>query len=206
VGKARLLIRPSRCRRQHALRDIGSGATDVAEARLLIGFRPVVTRCLWMLSEQGGLAHAWSFRVRVRPQPVVASIREPALSSSAAAALGFSYRRVLRAERRSAIIPQCGPHQTAEESGFVSTPRTNVSLTPRRSRAPTRIRRRFGTGILSGRAQPANSARCAQPAELIAANRDSEKLERAKGFEPSTPTLARSCSTPELRPRSDPAG
>ena len=26
-------------------------------------------------------------------------------------------------------------------------------------------------------------------------------LERAKGFEPSTPTLARLCSTPELRPR-----
>src|SRR3546814_15949357 len=26
-----------------------------------------------------------------------------------------------------------------------------------------------------------------------------EKLERAKGFEPSTPTLARLCSTPELR-------
>src|SRR5687767_6826483 len=30
------------------------------------------------------------------------------------------------------------------------------------------------------------------------------KLERAKGFEPSTPTLARLCSTPELHPR--PAG
>ena len=29
-----------------------------------------------------------------------------------------------------------------------------------------------------------------------------ENLERAKGFEPSTPTLARLCSTPELRPRS----
>src|SRR5690349_8570794 len=29
-----------------------------------------------------------------------------------------------------------------------------------------------------------------------------EKLERAKGFEPSTPTLARLCSTPELHPRS----
>ncbi len=28
----------------------------------------------------------------------------------------------------------------------------------------------------------------------------SVKLERAKGFEPSTPTLARLCSTPELRP------
>src|SRR6185312_10598671 len=32
-----------------------------------------------------------------------------------------------------------------------------------------------------------------------------DRLERAKGFEPSTPTLARLCSTPELRPRSDPA-
>ena len=30
-------------------------------------------------------------------------------------------------------------------------------------------------------------------------------LERAKGFQPSTPTLARLCSTPELRPRSDQA-
>jgi hypothetical protein len=27
-----------------------------------------------------------------------------------------------------------------------------------------------------------------------------KNVERAKGFEPSTPTLARSCSTPELRP------
>ena len=27
-----------------------------------------------------------------------------------------------------------------------------------------------------------------------------KKLERAKGFEPSTPTLARLCSTPELHP------
>ena len=26
-------------------------------------------------------------------------------------------------------------------------------------------------------------------------------MERAKGFEPSTPTLARLCSTPELRPQ-----
>src|SRR5215213_6918814 len=30
----------------------------------------------------------------------------------------------------------------------------------------------------------------------------SDNLERAKGFEPSTPTLARLCSTPELHPRS----
>jgi hypothetical protein len=29
-------------------------------------------------------------------------------------------------------------------------------------------------------------------------------LERAMGFEPTTPTLARLCSTPELRPRSWP--
>ena len=32
------------------------------------------------------------------------------------------------------------------------------------------------------------------------------KLERAKGFEPSTPTLARLCSTPELHPLARPAG
>ena len=31
------------------------------------------------------------------------------------------------------------------------------------------------------------------------------RLERAMGFEPTTPTLARLCSTPELRPRSVPA-
>ena len=32
-----------------------------------------------------------------------------------------------------------------------------------------------------------------------------EKLERAKGLEPSTPTLARSCSTTELHPHPCPA-
>jgi hypothetical protein len=32
------------------------------------------------------------------------------------------------------------------------------------------------------------------------ARRDRDNLERAKGFEPSTPTLARLCSTPELHP------
>ena len=31
--------------------------------------------------------------------------------------------------------------------------------------------------------------------------RNLEKLERVKGFEPSTPTLARLCSTTELHPR-----
>ena len=34
--------------------------------------------------------------------------------------------------------------------------------------------------------------------------RTMKNLERAKGFEPSTPTLARSCSTPELHPRPTP--
>src|SRR5262245_8826180 len=37
------------------------------------------------------------------------------------------------------------------------------------------------------------------------AQRGGEILERAKGFEPSTPTLARLCSTPELHPRPNPA-
>ena len=36
--------------------------------------------------------------------------------------------------------------------------------------------------------------------ERVSITSVSEKLERAKGFEPSTPTLARLCSTPELRP------
>jgi hypothetical protein len=35
-----------------------------------------------------------------------------------------------------------------------------------------------------------------------AAKASANRLERAKGFEPSTPTLARLCSTPELRPLS----
>jgi hypothetical protein len=39
-----------------------------------------------------------------------------------------------------------------------------------------------------------------QPALASALNDFSKLLERAKGFEPSTPTLARLCSTPELHP------
>ena len=45
----------------------------------------------------------------------------------------------------------------------------------------------FQGGLGASRARGAGSARW--------------RLERAKGFEPSTPTLARLCSTPELRPR-----
>ena len=47
------------------------------------------------------------------------------------------------------------------------------------------------------------------PDRLLAAGRKScdirKKLERAKGLEPSTPTLARSCSTTELHPHPMPA-
>ena len=42
--------------------------------------------------------------------------------------------------------------------------------------------------------------RAAAPGVAAAAGTGNEELERAKGFEPSTPTLARLCSTPELRP------
>jgi hypothetical protein len=38
--------------------------------------------------------------------------------------------------------------------------------------------------------------------KLLSDTEYGKNLERAKGFEPSTPTLARLCSTPELRPRS----
>jgi hypothetical protein len=39
-----------------------------------------------------------------------------------------------------------------------------------------------------------------RPEAACASVRLEGKLERAKGFEPSTPTLARLCSTPELHP------
>ena len=44
-------------------------------------------------------------------------------------------------------------------------------------------------------------------AKVATGGKPLETLERAKGFEPSTPTLARLCSTPELRPhrRAEPA-
>ena len=47
----------------------------------------------------------------------------------------------------------------------------------------------------------AHSVQSRSPRETGQANTPSSAaLERAKGFEPSTPTLARLCSTPELRP------
>src|SRR3546814_20379607 len=44
------------------------------------------------------------------------------------------------------------------------------------------------------------SAMAAGPIRMIWKGGCIGNLERAKGFEPSTPTLARLCSTPELRP------
>src|SRR3546814_11337002 len=44
------------------------------------------------------------------------------------------------------------------------------------------------------------SAMAAGPIRMIRKGGCIGNLERAKGFEPSTPTLARLCSTPELRP------
>ena len=50
------------------------------------------------------------------------------------------------------------------------------------------------------RAADTLSGSCPERTTPIALSSREEKLERAKGFEPSTPTLARSCSTPELHP------
>jgi hypothetical protein len=63
-------------------------------------------------------------------------------------------------------------HLSADASG-------NASRCPTRSDWPAEIRRARGP---------------------ISADFPGVCLERAKGFEPSTPTLARSCSTPELHP------
>ena len=45
-----------------------------------------------------------------------------------------------------------------------------------------------------------NRHACQNLAGLIEREYGWEVLERVKGFEPSTPTLARLCSTPELHP------
>ena len=55
------------------------------------------------------------------------------------------------------------------------------------AKAPLKLPKRY----------PARSAQIGPKSKVLQFNR---KLERAKGFEPSTPTLARLCSTPELRP------
>ena len=56
----------------------------------------------------------------------------------------------------------------------------------------------FATGASTGRSRQSVCPGCAP---FSNSNRESRvTLERAKGFEPSTPTLARLCSTPELHP------
>ena len=50
--------------------------------------------------------------------------------------------------------------------------------------------------------EPATSGVTGRHSNRLSYARASACLERAKGFEPSTPTLARLCSTPELHPRS----
>ena len=57
------------------------------------------------------------------------------------------------------------------------------------------------------RSDPARSLLLPRPARLIPSQKhqpanlkDKGFLERAMGFEPTTPTLARLCSTPELHP------
>src|SRR5580693_710031 len=57
--------------------------------------------------------------------------------------------------------------------------------------------------VRCGLKQPADTLSGSWPeaaTPIALSSRRREKLERAKGFEPSTPTLARSCSTPELHP------
>jgi hypothetical protein len=48
--------------------------------------------------------------------------------------------------------------------------------------------------------EPATSGVTGRHSNRLSYARASACLERAKGFEPSTPTLARLCSTPELHP------
>ena len=78
---------------------------------------------------------------------------------------------------------------------------------PRQAAKPSIDVRGLGSRV-EGRFLPSDSPGLPRIAELACGEavsdiaKSEKKLERAKGFEPSTPTLARLCSTPELRPRS----
>src|SRR6516225_2117668 len=104
--------------------------------------------------------------------------------------------------------------QDARRRGAISRPSSRRALFAREPSPGIRI----GLASLRGRkiaaarhappdsrAGSRNSSRT-MPAVLIGIeflpvlNRSVRELERAKGFEPSTPTLARLCSTPELHP------
>ncbi len=72
---------------------------------------------------------------------------------------------------------------------------------------PNQLRRNFVwlPRFAAENEKPAGTAGLRQTLPLLVSlpmcpGRTIENLERAKGFEPSTPTLARSCSTPELHP------
>jgi hypothetical protein len=71
-------------------------------------------------------------------------------------------------------------------------------------RGPQTSRRRSRTAPRQGNDLPTpTNEKPAKAAGLRQTSRWEENLERAKGLEPSTPTLARSCSTTELHPHPD---
>ena len=76
-----------------------------------------------------------------------------------------------------------------------------------KKRCATRSLPTMAPRVLSARSGGSISGRRGMQLSTLTLGRfwpGAEGLERAKGFEPSTPTLARLCSTPELHPHPDP--
>ena len=73
---------------------------------------------------------------------------------------------------------------------------------PARTAARRAVRRRSGVAIFPGycSGDPRYYATSTHSLQHTCRRGGLSRLERAKGFEPSTPTLARLCSTPELHP------
>ena len=107
--------------------------------------------------------------------------------------------RRTRSARRGCIISGSRMRCAAEPGFAAETLRRPCRARPQRRAEPAGHLGQFDRGdaatAWSARPTRARAARWRWDIEIVPS-----KLERAKGFEPSTPTLARSCSTPELHP------
>ena len=91
-------------------------------------------------------------------------------------------------------------------ASVVLTPSEELPIATGSGSPSIRFRKAANSGLISNRSvawtrqDDSRIWRCTIRADSRRYSEILKILERAKGFEPSTPTLARSCSTPELHP------
>ena len=123
--------------------------------------------------------------------------------------IGCPNKRTLQTAARSHVSPLAGSARSQNRSAGRRRIRTaGMSQSPPPSRCNyrmPRLRARAHRDVTAARWTPRGHHDQSHTDNREAALHKSlyftEKLERAKGFEPSTPTLARLCSTTELHPR-----